>query len=135
MKYSLVTILVFCISLVCFFLSTQARWHNHTKHKHIRHPHKLSNISQPPSPAPAPSDPSNDGNSHDSTGLFDVRNFGAVGDGVADDTEAFKMAWDTACQSDSAVILVPYGFSFMIQSTIFTGPCQGGLVFQVMHST
>ncbi|XP_050266215.1 polygalacturonase At1g48100 [Quercus robur] len=131
MKYSLVTLLVFCISLVCFFLSTQARWHNHTKYKHIRHPHKLSNISQPPSPAPAPSDPSNDGNSHDSTGLFNVRNFGAVGDGVADDTEAFKMAWDTACQSDSAVILVPNGFSFMIQSTIFTGPCQGGLVFQI----
>jgi len=135
MKHSLVTLLVFCISLVCFFLSTQARWHNHTKYKHIRHPHKLSNISQPPSPAPAPSDPSNDGNSHDSTGLFNVRNFGAVGDGVADDTEAFKMAWDTACQSDSAVILVPNGFSFMIQSTIFTGPCQGGLVFQVIHST
>ncbi|XP_075642948.1 polygalacturonase At1g48100 [Castanea sativa] len=131
MKCSLVTLLVFCISLVCFFLSTQARWHSHSKHKHIHHPHNLSHISQPPSPAPAPSDPSNDGNSHDYTGLFDVRNFGAVGDGVADDTEAFKMAWDTACQSDSAVILVPYGFSFMIQSTIFTGPCQGGLVFQI----
>ncbi|KAI5565017.1 hypothetical protein BDE02_14G096300 [Populus trichocarpa] len=42
------------------------------------------------------------------------------------------MAWDAACnQDDSAVILVPYGFEFMIQSTIFTGPCQGGLVFQV----
>ncbi|KAL4603893.1 hypothetical protein ACB092_10G156000 [Castanea dentata] len=131
MKCSLVTLLVFCISLVCFFLSTQARWHSHSKHKHIHHPHNLSHISQPPSPAPAPSDPSNDGNSHDYTGLFDVRNFGAVGDGVADDTEAFKMAWDTACQSDSAVILVPYGFSFMIQSTIFTGPCQAGLVFQI----
>ncbi|GMY17122.1 polygalacturonase At1g48100-like [Fagus crenata] len=131
MKYSSMRSLVFCISLVCLFLSTQARWHNHTKHKHTHHPHKLSSISQPPSPAPQPSDPSDDENSYNSTGLFDVRNFGAVGDGVADDTEAFKMAWDTACQSDSAVILVPYGFSFMIQSTMFSGPCQGGLVLQV----
>ncbi|KAL9348014.1 hypothetical protein Peur_059380 [Populus x canadensis] len=70
--------------------------------------------------------------SGNSTGVFDVRSFGAVGDGITDDTDAFKMAWDAACnQDDSAVILVPYGFEFMIQSTIFTGPCQGGLVFQV----
>ena len=48
------------------------------------------------------------------------------------------MAWDTACQrndddnnDDYGVILVPYGFSFMIQSTIFTGPCKNGVVFQV----
>lgn len=134
MKYSCVSVFVLCISLGCFFLSTHATRHYHTKHKH-RHSHKSSNISQPPSTSPEPAEPPyNDGNSYNSTGLFDVRNFGAVGDGIADDTEAFKMAWDTACQSDSAVILVPYGFSFMIQSTIFTGPCQGGLIFQVMYS-
>ncbi|GKU87113.1 hypothetical protein SLEP1_g1563 [Rubroshorea leprosula] len=50
---------------------------------------------------------------------------------MTDDTEAFKMAWDSACQADSAVILAPSGFSFMIQPTIFTGPCEGRLVFQV----
>ncbi|KAF2325038.1 hypothetical protein GH714_022371 [Hevea brasiliensis] len=50
---------------------------------------------------------------------------------IHDDTDAFKMAWETACQVNSAVILVPYGFKFTIQSTIFTGPCQGGLHFQV----
>ena len=132
MKYSRVSLFVFCISLVCFFFSTQARRHYHTKHKHS-HSHKSSKISQPPYASPEPAEPPyNDGISYNSTGLFNVRNFGAVGDGIADDTEAFKMAWDTACQSDSAVILVPHGFSFMIQSTIFTGPCQGGLVFQVI---
>ncbi|KAF5455449.1 hypothetical protein F2P56_025022 [Juglans regia] len=130
MKYSRLSLLIFCISFVCFFLSTQGRKHNHTKHKHT-HTHKSSSISQPPSPPPQPADPPNGGSPYNYTGLYDVRNFGAVGDGIADDTEAFKMAWDTACQSGSAVILVPYGFSFMIQSTIFTGPCQGGLVFQV----
>ncbi|OMO82216.1 Glycoside hydrolase, family 28 [Corchorus olitorius] len=88
---------------------------------------------EPTSPfAPEPSMPPDDGNASDSTGVFDVRKFGAVGDGVTDDTEAFKMAWDSACQvNNSAVIHVPYGYSFMIQSTIFTGPCQGELILQV----
>ncbi|KAJ4727869.1 putative Polygalacturonase [Melia azedarach] len=81
--------------------------------------------SPSPSPSPAPADSPNDGN------VLDVRKFGAVGDGITDETAAFKMAWDTACEKDLAVILVPYGFSFMIQSTIFTGPCQGSIVIQV----
>ncbi|KAK6260381.1 Glycoside hydrolase [Theobroma cacao] len=152
MEHSRVSIFIFCMSFVCFFLSTQARWHyHHTKHKHTHH-HNISEISAPPitapepssplapepssplapepssSLAPKPSSPSDDGNA---TGVFDVRKFGAVGDGVTDDTEAFKMAWDSACRVNSAVLHVPYGFSFMIQSTIFLGPCQGGLVFQV----
>lgn len=131
-KLSLMQVL--CISFFCFFLSTQARRHNH-KHKHT-HPDKPSYISQPPSPPPDSASPpegaTNPNNS--SSGVFDVRSFGAVGDGQTDDTEAFKMAWDTACQSESAArILVPRGFSFMIQSTIFTGPCLGGLVLQVMY--
>lgn len=62
-----------------------------------------------------------------------MRRFGAAGDGETDDTQAFKMAWDAGCQAEStSVILVPKGFSFMIQSTIFTGPCVQGLVFQVI---
>ncbi|KAM0960824.1 hypothetical protein ACFX13_026388 [Malus domestica] len=133
MKNCKLSLLVFCISFFCFLLmSTQARWHNHTKHKHS---HKQSNISQPPSSSPEPASPPEEPptNPHHSSGAFDVRSFGAVGDGQTDDTAAFKMAWDTACQSDesAARILVPQGFSFMIQSTIFTGPCLGGLVLQV----
>lgn len=81
--------------------------------------------------APAPSP---DINWDNYTGDYDVRMFGAVGDGVTDDTEAFKTAWDTACQTDSGVLLAPYGYTFMVQSTIFTGPCQTGFVFQVTFS-
>lgn len=91
-------------------------------------PPESANLTPTPSPEPASSP--DDGSDYNS-GVFDVRKFGAVGDGITDDTDAFKMAWETACQVDSAVILVPYGFTFMIQSTIFTGPCQCGLQFQV----
>ncbi|CAL5443457.1 unnamed protein product [Camellia sinensis] len=66
-----------------------------------------------------------------STGIFYVRKLDAVGDGITDDTEAFKTAWDMACLFESGVLLVPYSYSLMIQSTIFTGPCQSGFVFQV----
>ncbi|GMP87392.1 hypothetical protein CsSME_00039785 [Camellia sinensis var. sinensis] len=73
-------------------------------------------ISQPPSPPPEPSDPTTGGTSYNSsTGVFDVR----------------KFAWDIACLFESGVLLVPFSYSFMIQSTIFTGPCQSGFVFQV----
>lgn len=110
---------IFFLSLFIFVV--QARHHSHKKHKHS-HSHK-----------PAP--PYN-GNYYNASGIFDVRTFGAIGDGITDDTESFKMAWDTACQSESAgnVIIVPKGFSFIIQSTIFTGPCQGGLIFKVMYT-
>ncbi|CAN1353121.1 Polygalacturonase At1g48100 [Linum perenne] len=79
----------------------------------------------PPAPAPAASA------YDDGQGVLDVRRFGAIGDGVTDDTIAFKMAWDAACQVGSSVIRVPKGFTFMIQPTIFTGPCQSGVIFQV----
>ncbi|KAJ6675047.1 POLYGALACTURONASE/GLYCOSIDE HYDROLASE FAMILY PROTEIN [Salix viminalis] len=139
MKCARVSLLVFGISFICFFLCTQARRHYHAQHHMHSHHNKSSTISEPPTPPPEPASPPPEpanppaGSGDNSTaGVFDVRNFGAIGDGITDDTDAFKMAWDAACnQDDSAVILVPYGLKFMIQSTIFTGPCQGGLVFQV----
>ncbi|XP_028791483.1 polygalacturonase At1g48100-like isoform X2 [Neltuma alba] len=134
MKHSHISLLAFCVLLLVIFLSAQARHHCHSKHWHS-HSHKSSEISVPPASAPSPSTPPYDAPSppFNASGLFDVRTFGAVGDGISDDTKAFKMAWDTACQSHLAVnvILVPSGFSFMIQSTIFTGPCQGGIVLKV----
>ncbi|KAM1769626.1 hypothetical protein ACFX12_047451 [Malus domestica] len=134
MKNCKFSLLVFCISFFCFLLvpNQACRWHNHTKQKYS---HKQSHISPPPCSLPDPTTPPEEPPTkpYHSSGIFDVRSFGAVGDGQTDDTVAFKMAWHTACQSDesAARILVPQGFSFMIQSTIFTGPCLGGLVLQV----
>ncbi|KAI3449355.1 hypothetical protein Pfo_006020 [Paulownia fortunei] len=120
-------VLYFTFGLI--MLGGHARYHHH--HKRHKHSHHASQISMPPSLPPEASGPSPDENWNNYTGTYDVRMFGAVGDGETDDTEAFKTAWDTACQTDSGVLLVPYGYNFMIQSTIFTGPCQSGFVFQV----
>ncbi|XP_049378181.1 polygalacturonase At1g48100 [Solanum stenotomum] len=113
--------------LLCSHVVT-ARYHHHGHRGHHnnkkQHKHN-SHISYPPSISPEPSPSAGD------EGVYDVRSFGAEGDGVTDDTEGFKAAWDAACQVESAVIHVPVGYAFMIQSTIFTGPCQSGLVFQL----
>lgn len=65
--------------------------------------------------------------------IFDVQALGAIGDGVADDTQAFVTAWGFACQShsQSSTLLVPQGYTFMVKSIIFAGPCQFGLTFQI----
>ncbi|KAB2621676.1 polygalacturonase [Pyrus ussuriensis x Pyrus communis] len=91
----------------------------------------ISQISLPPSPSPQAASPSYNAISVHGNTVFNVRSFGAVGDGVADDTQAFKMAWDSACQTEDSEVLVPKGHSFMIQSMIFTGPCSSGLKFQI----
>jgi hypothetical protein len=134
MKHSQILPLAFCLIFCTLFLLVQARHHHsHKKHKHS-HSHKSYETS-PPSPPPPP--PRDDAYFSNTTEIFDVRSFGAIGDGIEDDTESFKTAWDSACQSESEVnvILVPQGFSFVVQSTIFSGPCQGDLVFKViMHS-
>ncbi|KAK7397088.1 hypothetical protein VNO78_18255 [Psophocarpus tetragonolobus] len=85
-----------------------------------------SRISLPPSPAPEAL--SQNANPF----VFNVKSFGAVADGVSDDTEAFKLAWEAACHAEeSGTILVPKGHIFLIQSTIFTGPCNSILTLKV----
>ncbi|XP_031496807.1 polygalacturonase At1g48100-like [Nymphaea colorata] len=109
--------------------------HHSTGHSHSPpHPPTASpyhSPSQPPSSSPAPIGAGCSGSSTDSPCIFDVRAFGAVGDSVTNDTDAFKSAWEAACKVDSAILLVPAGHTFMIHPTIFSGPCQDGLVFQI----
>ncbi|GAV79199.1 Glyco_hydro_28 domain-containing protein [Cephalotus follicularis] len=123
MIFSQVLSLAICISSCYLFLFVRGIiLHSHSENKHLR---TISRISLPPSPAPeAAANPP-------TTTIFNVLHFGAIGDGATDDTEAFKMAWDTACQTQSATLLVPVGYSFMLLSTFFAGPCKTGLVFQI----
>ncbi|KAJ7297026.1 hypothetical protein O6H91_04G084700 [Diphasiastrum complanatum] len=54
---------------------------------------------------------------------FDVMSFGATGDGVTDDTQAFTDAWAAACKVDHAHLIVPRNRSFLVGPTTFSGPC------------
>ncbi|KAI4344732.1 hypothetical protein L6164_011924 [Bauhinia variegata] len=137
--------LIVWVALILFFDNlgnVEGRHHYHKKEK------KHSPVSKPP-PAPShdpdatpppsssptvPSDPypnpSDPGKSNTNC-VFDVTSFGAVGDGVADDTPAFRAAWKEACAVESGVVLAPENYCFKITSTIFSGPCKRGLVLQV----
>ncbi|KAK9084412.1 hypothetical protein Scep_030883 [Stephania cephalantha] len=100
-------------------------------------PSNGSNDNNPVSPPPtnyAPSDPvgaDDPGNSTTDPCVFDVMSFGAVGDGSTDDTDAFREAWKAACAVESGVLLAPPDHTFTITSTIFSGPCKPGLIFQL----
>ncbi|KAL3843570.1 hypothetical protein ACJIZ3_000973 [Penstemon smallii] len=124
MSISRYFIVFFAIPLCFLVLSSQCRPSKMLNYR------VLSQISATPSPAPLPSyEPA--APSDQNSSVFSVLSYGAVGDGVTDDTQAFKMAWDSACQADSATILVPKHYTFMIQSTIFTGPCKNQILLQI----
>lgn len=57
-------------------------------------------------------------------GIFDVTSYGASGDGVHDDTQAFKEAWRGACSDENPSIVIPSGGSFLVGPITFQGPCK-----------
>ncbi|KAK4761830.1 hypothetical protein SAY87_029714 [Trapa incisa] len=64
--------------------------------------------------------------------VFDVTNFGAVGDGKSDNTKPFRDAFANACSytSGSSMMLIPKG-TFMVKSAVFKGPCKGPIEFRL----
>ena len=134
--------LILYITVILFFhnlSNVDGRYHSHRKPKKSS-PAPESLVSSSPSEGPAapsdsssvPSDPyTNDTGNSTSVNIFDVTSFGALGDGSADDTAAFRAAWKAASAVDSGVVLAPENYCFKITSTIFSGPCKPGLVFQV----
>ncbi|KAJ6816638.1 polygalacturonase [Iris pallida] len=120
--------------LLLLLRCSEGRSHFHkpkNRNDHNTQPPVSSPSAAPPPTATADNSTSNDGTSASEPYIIDVRSYGAVGDGDADDTQAFRSAWKEACSSDNAVLLVPADGVFMITSTIFSGPCSPGLVFQV----
>lgn len=63
--------------------------------------------------------------------LMNVDSFGAVGDGVSDDTKAFENAWKQACSTAAAVLLVPSDRIYLVNATRFKGPCAENLIVQI----
>ncbi|KAK2977498.1 hypothetical protein RJ640_016126 [Escallonia rubra] len=63
--------------------------------------------------------------------LVNVDGFGAVGDGISDDTQAFVNAWKQACNTTKSVFLVPLGRRYLVNATRFRGPCADKLLIQI----
>lgn len=121
-------------TMLLHYYSSNVEGRNHYHKKQKKKGSSGSPSTPPPSPVNPPSIPSDPyptdpGNSSD--GIFNVMDLGAVGDGCTDDTAAFRDAWKAACAVESAVLLAPADKVFVITSTIFSGPCKPGLVFQV----
>ncbi|EOA34325.1 hypothetical protein CARUB_v10021845mg [Capsella rubella] len=61
--------------------------------------------------------------------IFDVRNYGARGDGKTDNAIAFTKAWKDACQwKGNSRVYVPFG-TFYLGGVSFTGPCKSRISF------
>ncbi|KAK9287789.1 hypothetical protein L1049_016229 [Liquidambar formosana] len=55
--------------------------------------------------------------------VFDVTNYGAVGDGMTENSLAFLAAWDDACDYDGdSTLFIPSG-TFLVGPISFSGPC------------
>ncbi|KAK4379691.1 hypothetical protein RND71_001553 [Anisodus tanguticus] len=59
--------------------------------------------------------------------IIDIQAFGAKGDGLTNDTEAFIKAWKKACQTENGVLLIPRHKIYYIGPIKFHGPCKKGL--------
>jgi polygalacturonase len=68
---------------------------------------------------------------HSGKNLVNVDTFGAAGDGVSDDTQAFVSAWSKACSTSKSVFLVPEGRRYLVNATKFNGPCEQKLIIQI----
>ncbi|XP_055802016.1 polygalacturonase At1g48100-like [Solanum dulcamara] len=61
---------------------------------------------------------------------FNVRDYGAKGDGKSDDTKAFEAAWAAACKVEASTIFVPSEYVFLVGPISFSGPyCQHDIIF------
>ncbi|KAJ9539360.1 hypothetical protein OSB04_032093 [Centaurea solstitialis] len=56
------------------------------------------------------------------TSEIDVKDFGAIGDGIADDKLALQNAWNVACSS-TGILKLPIG-NFLVGPMTFSGPCK-----------
>ncbi|CAN7136238.1 unnamed protein product [Brassica rapa subsp. narinosa] len=66
--------------------------------------------------------------------IFNVFNYGAIGNGYADDTKAFMDAWEDTCNyiGSKSTMEIPQGRAFLLQPIGFHGPCKSKkIVFSI----
>ncbi|KAF2286687.1 hypothetical protein GH714_023600 [Hevea brasiliensis] len=86
-------------------------------------------VSKPPKEYAPPSSSPTKGSA-----TFNVRDFGAKGDGKSDDTKAFQSAWAAACKVEASNVLVPSEYEFLVGPISFSGPyCQANIAFQALR--
>ncbi|XP_037427855.1 polygalacturonase At1g48100-like isoform X2 [Triticum dicoccoides] len=85
-----------------------------------------------PSPPPPQAPPSPPPEAPSQGTVFSVVAFGARGDGVTDDTQAFEAAWAAACKVEASTVLVPPELEFLVGPISFSGPnCKPNTIFQL----
>ncbi|XP_061337979.1 probable polygalacturonase At1g80170 [Gastrolobium bilobum] len=64
--------------------------------------------------------------------VLSVCDYGAKGDGLHNDTQAFLEAWNIACSlSGSIKVVFPYGKTFLIHPTDIGGPCRSKITLMI----
>ncbi|GFY96981.1 pectin lyase-like superfamily protein [Actinidia rufa] len=64
--------------------------------------------------------------------VFYVNDYGAKGDGIHDDTQAFKEAWRLACDFPTKTkIVIRAGKNYLVRPIDFGGPCKAKLKFRI----
>ncbi|KAK9912713.1 hypothetical protein M0R45_036563 [Rubus argutus] len=66
--------------------------------------------------------------------MVSVDDFGAKGNGAADDTQAFQKAWKAACSSNGAHVLLVPKKNYLVKPITFSGPCKSQLTMQIYGS-
>ncbi|XP_058746867.1 probable polygalacturonase At3g15720 [Vicia villosa] len=78
--------------------------------------------------SPSLSTRSNVGTTND---IYNVMDYGAVGDGKTDDTKAFASAWSKTCNGGGmSTLVIPSGKSFLVTTVNFIGPCKAKILIQ-----
>ncbi|XP_052185176.1 probable polygalacturonase At3g15720 [Diospyros lotus] len=64
------------------------------------------------------------------SGVFDVLNYEAIGNGITDDSNAFLSTWKAACDATmgAPVLCVPDGKTFLLNPVRFEGPCKSSSI-------
>ncbi|XP_073281377.1 polygalacturonase At1g48100-like [Primulina huaijiensis] len=116
----------FLVYMIIVLLRLSWEWDNLSCANAGNHKSKKSAKNTPPPPN------INGGSGSSNSTTFSVLNYGAKGNGIADDTNAFAAAWTDACKVQGSVMLVPSGSVFFVKPISFSGPsCQSNIVFQL----
>ncbi|KAF6159867.1 hypothetical protein GIB67_032951 [Kingdonia uniflora] len=70
--------------------------------------------------------------------VFDVVDYGAIGDGKTNDTQAFENAWKAACNPESSsdsTLIVPVQKTFLLRPITFEGPCSTKHIYFQINGT